>query len=60
MSKKSNTFNKVTRKFSFRLPLELDAALEAMMIETGKAKTTLMIEAINLMLESCKNPDNRA
>ena len=49
MSKKSNTFNRVTRKFSFRLPLELDAALEVMMVETGKTKATLVIEAIQLM-----------
>jgi predicted DNA-binding protein len=60
MTKKSNTFNKVTRKFSFRLPLELDAALETMMVETGKAKTALMIDAINLMLASCQNSTNRA
>ena len=60
MSKKSNTFNSFTRKFSFRLPLELDAALEVMMVETGKTKAALMIDAINLMLASCQNSTNRA
>lgn len=49
MSKKSNTFNSVTRKFSLRLPLAVDAALDEMMTSTGKTKATLVIEAIQLM-----------
>ena len=60
MSKKSNTFNKVTRKFSFRLPLELDAALETMMANDGYTKATLVIDAIKQYVDACKNADNRA
>jgi predicted DNA-binding protein len=60
MSYKSNTFNKVTRKFSFRLPLELDAALEKMMAKEGYNKASLVIDAISQYIDACKNADNRA